>query len=91
MRTGCPFASSRPPDAQGVAAALTSGFSTARGQYLIRCDDDLDVGPGVIAGHLAAHGGRTDRVAMLTRDVFPETLYADAYGRPASARALTDA
>ena len=78
--------------ARGVAAALTSGYAAARGYYLIRCDDDLDIPPGFIAGHLAAHAGRTDRVVLaLTRDVFPDTPYAAAYGRPANERALAAA
>lgn len=77
--------------ALGVAAALSRGYEAARGDYLIRCDDDLDVGPGFVAGHLAAHDGRTDRVVIApTRDTFPDTPYAAAYGRPANQRALAD-
>lgn len=77
------------PEAQGVAAALTSGFDVAAGTYLIRCDDDLAIPTDFIAGHLAAQGGSTSRVVLaLTRDIFADTAYARAYGRRANERAL---
>lgn len=76
-------------NALGVAAALTAGFQRARGEYLIRCDDDLDVGKGFVEGHVGAHSGRQDRVVLsLTRDEFPPTAYARVYGREANTRAL---
>jgi glycosyltransferase involved in cell wall biosynthesis len=76
---------------QGVAAALTRGFDSAEGTYLIRCDDDLDVPPGFVAQHVAAHAGRHDLVVLSpTRDVLPNTPYARAYGRSANERALRD-
>lgn len=78
--------------AEGVASALTTGFNAARGRYLIRVDDDLDPPSHFVADHLRAHAGRADRVVLaLTRDVFPETPYAQAYGRPANAAALAAA
>lgn len=78
--------------ALGVAGALTRGFAAAHGSYLIRCDDDLDVGRRFVAGHVAAHAGHHDRAVLaLTRDVFPDGHYARAYGRPANERALAAA
>lgn len=76
-------------EAQGAAAALTRGFQASLGEYLVRCDDDLTVPPDLLSRHVAAHAGRTDRAVLsLTRDVFPDTPYARAYGRPANERAL---
>lgn len=74
------------PQAQGVAAALTRGFTAARGEYLIRCDDDLDVRPSFVSDHLAVQAGADDVVALaLTRDLFPRTTpYTRAYGEPAN-------
>lgn len=73
----------------GVADALTRGFDAARGTYLLRCDDDLDVPPTLLSSHVHAQAGRTDRVVLsATRDVFPDTAFAKAYGRAANRRAL---
>ncbi|MCF6376295.1 glycosyltransferase [Nocardioides KLBMP 9356] len=80
----------------GVAAALAQGYAEARGEYVLRCDDDLTPPPGLVAGHLARHRDRTSDAAplgviSLTRDVFPDTPYAAAYGRPANERLLAEA
>ena len=63
---------------------------------MLRCDDDLTPRPGLLAGHLARHRERPAGAAPLgvismTRDVFPETPYAAAYGRPANERLLAQA
>lgn len=84
-----PLVIARHERAEGVAAALKTGFDQACGTYLIRCDDDLQIGPSFVANHVTAHAGRTDRVVLaLTRDLFPDTRYAAAYGRAANERAL---
>ncbi|MDT0183424.1 glycosyltransferase [Microbacterium sp. ARD31] len=80
----------------GVAAALAAGYSAARGEIVMRCDDDLTPGTGLVAGHLAHHrarpaGARPLGVVSLTRDVFADTAYAAAYGRPANERLLAQA
>lgn len=78
--------------AQGVAAALTAGFDAAEGAYLVRCDDDLTLPTHFLSGHLHHHDERTDVVVLSpTRDVFPDTPYARAYGRWANQKALHSA
>ncbi|HXH77210.1 glycosyltransferase family 2 protein [Nocardioides sp.] len=77
---------------QGVVAVLNDAFSTATGDVLIRCDDDLTPGPSFVSRHVSHHAGRTDvGVIGPTRDVFPETPYARVYGRPATERSLSAA
>jgi len=77
---------------RGTVAALTDGYAAARGRVLIRCDDDLSPGPDMVARHLAHHASREDLgVVGATRDVFPDSPYARAYGRPANERALAAA
>ena len=77
----------------GVAAALAAGYAEARGEIVLRCDDDLTPPPGFLAAHLARHrdrpGGRPAAGGVSpTRDVFADTAYAAAYGRPANERLL---
>ena len=59
---------------------------------MIRCDDDLTPAPGMVRRHLAHHAAGV-RVGVIgpTRDVLPDSAYARAYGRAASARAVADA
>jgi hypothetical protein len=46
----------------------------------------------MVARHLAHHAGRDDLgVVGATRDVFPDSAYARAYGRPANERSLASA
>ncbi|GAA1916974.1 glycosyltransferase family 2 protein [Nocardioides hwasunensis] len=80
----------------GVAAALAAGYDSADGEIVVRCDDDLTPPPGFLAGHLARHRARPPDarplgVVSMTRDVFADTAYAAAYGRPANARLLAQA
>lgn len=80
----------------GVSAALAAGYEAAQGKIVIRCDDDLTPGPGFLAGHLARHRARPEGapplgVISMTRDVFADTPYAAAYGRPANERLLAQA
>ena len=69
-------------------------MAAARGRVLVRCDDDLEPEPDFVALHLAAHAGADTRplgVVGLYQNVFPDTPYARAYGRPADARFREDA
>lgn len=75
----------------GVSAALAAGYDEARGEIVLRCDDDLTPTAGFLAGHLVRHRDRQPDAAplgiiSLTRDVFADTTYAEAYGRPANER-----
>ena len=80
----------------GVSAALAAGYDAADGEIVLRCDDDLTPRPGFLAGHLARHRARPEGAAplgviSLTRDVFTDSAYAAAYGRPANERLLSEA
>lgn len=80
----------------GVSAALAAGYAAARGEIVLRCDDDLTPVPGFLAGHLARHRARPAGapplgVVSLTRDVLRDTPYATAYGRPANERLIAQA
>ncbi|MBL0749141.1 glycosyltransferase family 2 protein [Nocardioides baculatus] len=80
----------------GVAAALAAGYAEAGGEIVLRCDDDLSLPRGLLAGHLAWHRDRSHDAAplgviSLTRDVFEDSPYAESYGRPANARLLSEA
>ncbi|SQC37432.1 Undecaprenyl-phosphate 4-deoxy-4-formamido-L-arabinose transferase [Rothia kristinae] len=47
------------PENRGRSAALNAGFDAARGDILIRCDDDLEPGAEYVQRHLEAHPART--------------------------------
>ncbi len=86
----------RPTGGDGVAAALALGYQEARGEIVMRCDDDLTPSPGLLAGHLARHRDRAPEapplgVISMTRDAFADTPYATSYGRPANERLLAQA
>ncbi len=69
------------PENQGRSAALNTGFDEAKGNVLVRCDDDLVPAPNYVSLHAAAHVGRTVGAVGLVRNIFPETPYARIYGR----------
>jgi glycosyltransferase involved in cell wall biosynthesis len=74
---------------RGVVAVLNDAFAQARGEVLIRCDDDLTPRPDFVRRHVAHHLSSTGiGVIGPTRDVFPDTPYARAYGRLATERSL---
>lgn len=75
------------PENRGRVAALNAGLDAARGDVLIRCDDDLVVPPGYVSGHVRSHGG-ADPVAVVgpTIDVHDGSAYARAYGEDAAHR-----
>ena len=76
---------------QGRSAALNAGFSAARGEVLIRCDDDLVPSHDYLRRHAARHGAEEVGVVGLYRNVFPETAYARVYGRSWDARFRSEA
>ena len=70
------------PENRGRVTALNTGFDAARGEVLIRCDDDLLPGPDFVEQHVAAHppAGAARGVVGLYRNVYTSTPYARAYG-----------
>ena len=77
------------PEPLGLVDALNDGYAAARGRVLIRCDDDLTPASDMVRRHIAHHAVPGDLGVMgPTRDVFPDTPYASAYGRPATSRSL---
>lgn len=75
----------------GRSAALNAGFEEARGQVLVRCDDDLVPRPDFLSLHAAAHSGSEVGVVGLYRNIYPETTYARVYGRQWDERFRRDA
>lgn len=70
------------PENQGRVGALNAGFEAARGDVLIRCDDDLVASPSyvrrfcdVVADGVAAVG--------LYRNTYVENRYSEVYGSAA--------
>lgn len=74
------------PDNQGRVAALNVGFREARGEVLIRCDDDFEPAPHHVATHVAAHEQREAGVIGLPRNIAPDNAYLRVYGRDADER-----
>jgi glycosyltransferase involved in cell wall biosynthesis len=69
---------------QGRPTALNTGFDAARGQVLIRCDDDLAPDPLFLAHHAEHHRDSDDiGVIGLYDNVLPDSPYARAYGEHA--------
>ena len=73
------------PENRGRVVALNAGFEAARGQVLIRCDDDLVVPSGFVGAHVRFHtsAGRAGGVG-LTQDIHEMSAYARAYGEAAA-------
>ena len=79
------------PENRGRAAALNAGFAAARGDVLIRSDDDMRPRPEWLAGHLAAHaeefaGGAPAGAIALPINIYPPTPYSRAYGAERNGR-----
>lgn len=78
------------PENRGRVAALNTGFAAARGEVLIRCDDDLLPTPRFVSAHVCAHaasGCTPLAVVGPCPDVHAPSPYARAYGRDAARRA----
>lgn len=65
---------------QGRSAALNAGHVAARGDVLIRCDDDLAPDPSYVSNHVLAHEDARLGAIGLCRNVYPATAYSRAYG-----------
>ncbi len=68
------------PENRGRAAALNAGFEAARGDVLVRADDDLDLEEDFAEHHWRLHQSSRCGVVGMCRDVFPDTPYARVYG-----------
>lgn len=79
------------PENRGRVAALNAGFEAARGDVLIRCDDDLVPGPDYVSAHVNAHRGSSGGVIGLYLNEYSTTPYAEVYGRDADERFRRDA
>lgn len=81
------------PENVGRAGALNTGLLEATGEVLIRCDDDLVLGPEFVAGHVRRHASAESPVGVVGpyRNVLPDSAYARAYGRAANERLLKNA
>lgn len=79
------------PENRGRVAALNAGLSAARGEVLVRCDDDLLPGPTYVLDHLRAHADGPGGAIGLYRNHLPDTPYARVYGRDADRRFRRDA
>ena len=77
----------------GRAGALNRGLHHARGDVLIRCDDDLAPDEEFVAGHVRRHDEATEPVGVVgpCHNVLPDSAFARAYGRAASERSLAGA
>jgi glycosyltransferase involved in cell wall biosynthesis len=70
---------------RGVALALNSGFSIARGRVLIRCDDDFTPAPDMVRRHVEWHQGSPRiGVSCAYRDVEIASAYGRTYGLQAA-------
>lgn len=76
----------------GVVTALNTGIEESKGRIVVRCDDDLMPGPRFLSLHMRHHTG-VEPIGVIgpTRDVFPDSAYARAYGVPANTRSLAAA
>lgn len=79
------------PENRGRVAALNAGFEAARGDVLIRCDDDLVPAVDYVAAHVSAHRDGPGGVIGLYLNEYSATSYAEVYGKDADQRFRRDA
>ena len=79
------------PENRGRVAALNAGFEAARGDVLIRCDDDLLPAVDYVAAHVSAHQDGPGGVIGLYLNEYSTTPYAEVYGKDADQRFRRDA
>ncbi|MET0886987.1 MAG: glycosyltransferase family A protein [Mycetocola sp.] len=79
------------PENRGRVAALNAGLSAARGDVLIRADDDFELSPTHVAAHLAPHRREECGVVGLPRNIAPPSRYMRVYGLPADRRGRDEA
>lgn len=84
------------PENRGRSEALNAGFRATVGDIIVRCDDDLVPGVDYVATHFRAHEDASVRgqqvgLVGLYQNVYPDTAYAEAYGRPHDVKFRKDA
>lgn len=79
------------PENRGRVAALNAGFEAARGDVLIRCDDDLVPRPDYVSAHVNSHRDGPGGVIGLYLNEYSTTPYAEVYGKEADERFRRDA
>ena len=79
------------PANRGRVAALNAGLEAARGDVLIRADDDFELSPGHLAAHVAPHASEDCGVVGLPRNVAPPSRYMQVYGEEADRRGRDEA
>lgn len=80
------------PENRGRSHALNAGFTNARGEVLIRCDDDLEPDRNYVRNHVACHEGQTPLGAVgLYLNVYPDNPYTRVYARQRDAIFRQDA
>lgn len=90
--TGLPLRKVVLPENQGRPSALNAGFDAARGEVLVRCDDDLEPAPDFVRQHHTAHEGGDPRgVLGLVHNVFADADYGRSYGADYDQRFRDDA
>lgn len=70
------------PENRGRVAALNAGYAEAKGDVIIRCDDDLVPAPNYVRLHTEASLRDGAAIGLAINDL-PDTPYARAYGEHA--------
>ncbi len=73
------------PENRGRVSALNAGLDDARGDVLIRCDDDLEPAPDYVESHVRHHASAEVGVVGLCINQLPDNRYARVYGNHADA------
>lgn len=79
------------PENRGRVAALNAGFEAAKGEVLIRCDDDLSPAPDYVERHVSSHSDPDQGTVGLYRNVLVPSRYTTVYGERADSLFRTQA
>lgn len=66
---------------QGRASACNAGLALAQGELILILDDDMSPAPGLLEGHLAAHGSASEPLAIVGRIESLEEHFRGRFGR----------
>lgn len=79
------------PENRGRVSALNAGFTSASGDVLIRCDDDMEPSPHYVREHKAAHHHQLCGAVGLPINISEATPYWGNYGSHVDATFRRDA